>query len=207
MSRKNRAARRISRKAPVRRPALRIVVVAEGAVTEPGYLREFDRLHGDRSSARLVLIGGAGDPRAVVERAIEESRESKRDRLGDRDSVWAMFDRDDHPRFNEARNMARGNGIRLAISNPCFELWAIFHYQECDAPLDRHECQRKLRELHPGYSGKGGKIFDDPEVIESNYRDAVERAEHSLARREEEGDPEGNPSTTVHRLTEHIRGR
>ena len=103
--------------------------------------------------------------------------------------------------------MARGNGIRLAISNPCFELWAIFHYQECDAPLDRHECQTKLRELHPGYGGKRGKIFDDPKVIESNYRDAVGKAEYSLTRREEEGDPEGNPSTTVHRLTEHIRGR
>ena len=44
----------------------------------------------------------------------------------------------------------------------------------------------------------------DPEVIESNYRDAVGRAENSLTRRREEGNPEGNPSTTVHRLTEHL---
>ena len=80
----------------------------------------------------------------------------------------------------------------------------MFHYQKCDSPLNRHECQTKLGKLHPGYSGKGGKIFDDPKVIESNYRDAVRRAKYSLARREEEGDPEGNPSTTVHRLTEHI---
>ena len=204
MSRKSRAARRISRKAPVRSPALRIVVVAEGAVTEPGYLRIFERLHGDRSSARLVLIPGAGDPRAVVERAIEESRELKHEPLGSRDTVWAMFDRDEHPRFDEAKDMAHGNGIRLAISNPCFELWGILHYQEYNAPLNRHECQRKLGELCPDYSNKKRKIFDDMKVIEGNYRDAVERAEHSLARRREEGDPEGNPSTTVHRLTEHI---
>ena len=204
MSRKSRTARPINRRAPVRDPAPRVVVVAEGKVTEPGYLRAFDRIHGDRSSARLVLIGGAGDPRAVVERAIEESRQSRRDRLGGRDSVWAMFDRDEHPRFDEAKNMAAGNDVRLAISDPCFELWAILHYRECDAPLDRHECRRTLEELHPGYGSSGKKVFDDPEVIENKYRDAVGRARKSLARREEEGDPGGNPSTTVHHLTEHI---
>jgi len=115
-----------------------------------------------------------------------------------------MFDRDEHPRFDEAKDMASGNGIQLAISNPCFELWGIYHYQECNAPLDRYECQRKLGELCPGYSNKKGKIFDDPEAIGSNYRDAAGRADRALARRVEEGDPEGNPSTTVHRLTEHI---
>ena len=204
MSRKSRAARRIRRKDPVRSPALRIVVITEGAVTEPRYLRTFKRLHGAQSSAKLVVIGGAADPRAVVERAIEELKELKRDRLGGRDTVWAMFDRDEHPRFDEAKNMAHGNGIRLAISNPCFELWGILHYQECDAPLDRHECQNKLGEWCPGYSKKKRKVFDDPKVIEHNYRDAVRRAKSSLARREEEGDPDGNPSTTVHRLTEYI---
>ena len=203
-NRKSRAVRRISRKDPVRSPALRIVVVAEGAKTEPHYLRTFDRLHGDQSSAKLIVIPDAGDPRAVVERAIEESRESKRDRLGSQDAVWAMFDRDDHSRFDEAKDMARGNGIRLAISNPCFELWGILHYQEYNAPLDRHDCQKKLGELCPGYSNKKGKVFDDPAVIGSKYRDAVERAENSLIRRRKEGDPNGNPSTTVHRLTEHI---
>ena len=90
------------------------------------------------------------------------------------------------------------------MSNPCFELWGILHYQECNAPLNRHECQKKLDELCQGYSNKKGKIFDDPGVIESKYRDAVGRAENALARREKEGDPGGNPSTTVHRLTEHI---
>ena len=196
--------RRIDRRASARGLASRIVVVTEGAVTEPGYLRTFYRLHGDRSSVRLVLIRGAADPRAVVERAIEESKKLKRDPLGSRDTVWAMFDRDEHSRFDEAKNMARGNGIRLAVSDPCFELWGILHYQECNAPLDRHDCQKKLDELCPGYRNKKGKVFDDPEVIESKYQDAVGRAENALTRRREEGDPEGNPSTTVHHLTEHI---
>ena len=198
-------ARRIARRAATRAPVRRVVVVMEGALTEPGYLRAFERLCGDRESVRLHLIGGVGDPRAVVDRAAEELEKSKRDRLGARDSVWAMFDRDEHPRFEDAKNKARGNGISLAVSNPCFELWAIFHYQECDAPLHRHECQRMLGQLCETYDGRRNKSFADPDVIASRYRDAVERARNSLKRRAEEGAPDGNPSTTIHELTECLR--
>ena len=196
-------ARRVARRAGTRTPAARIVVVTEGASTEPTYLRVFSRLHGSQS-VKLVPIGGAGDPRRVVERAIEESEKLKGDSLADRDSVWAMFDRDAHARFDEAMDMARGNSIPLAVSNPCFELWAVFHYRDYDAPIERHACQQVLRELCPGYRKKGGKVFDDPDVIEKDYPNAIARAEGSLARREAEGTPAGNPSTTVHRLTEHI---
>lgn len=162
------------------------------------------RLHGAQS-VELLAIDGAGDPKKVVEQAIDEARKTKRDSLGDRDMVWAMFDRDEHHRFRQAKIMARDNGIGLAVSDPCFELWGIFHYQDYDAPLERHECQRRLAELCPGYGRQKHKIFDDP-VIRDAYPDARGRAEKSLARREEEGDPEGNPSTTVHRLTEHLLG-
>ena len=135
----------------------------------------------------------------------EQSKKSKSDRLATRDSVWAMFDRDIHRRFDEARDLVHGNGIRLAISNPCFELWGILHYQEQNAPLERQECQRKLGKLCPKYKAPAGKVFGDREAIERRYSDAVERASLSVKRREEEGAPGGNPSTTVYQLTEFIR--
>ena len=160
---------------------------------------------GDPSAVRPKIIPAAGDPRAVVERAIVELRKLRGDKLASRDSVWAMFDRDEHPRFNEAKILARDNGISMAISNPCFELWGIFHYRGYDAPLDRYECQRQLARLCSTYVSDRGKLFDDPEIIRDNYADARQRAETSLTRRLEEGTPEGNPSTTVHRLTERIR--
>ena len=199
-----RRARGITRRPGTRLPAALIVVVTEGASTEPTYLKVFSRSYGHQS-LRLVPIGGAGDPRAVVERAIEESKNLKGDPLAGRDSVWAMFDRDAHARFDEAKDLARGNGIPLAVSNPCFELWAVFHYRDHDAPIDRHACQQMLRELCPRYRTNQGKLLDDPEVIENGYPHAVGRAENSLARREAEASPAGNPSTAVHNLTEHFR--
>ena len=139
-----RRTRRITRRAATRSPAARIVVVTEGGSTEPAYLRVFGRIYGEPSAVRLNIIPAAGDPRAVVERAITELRKLRGDKLASKDTVWAMFDRDEHPRFDEARIMARDNGISMAISNPCFELWGIFHYRDYDAPLDR-PCQPPCR--------------------------------------------------------------
>ena len=185
-------------------PAMRIVVVTEGESTEPSYLWAFSRIYGNKT-VRLRPIGGVGDPRAVVDRAIAERDEARRDPFGARDSFWAMFDRDDHHRFHEAVNLARGNSISLAISNPCFELWGIFHYEDQDAPIHRHQCQRRLGELCQDYLPRANKVFNDTDVIEGRYCDALARGERSLVRREEEGDPGGNPSSSVHCLTEFIR--
>lgn len=184
-------------------PLARLVVVTEGKLTEPRYLRKFAELH-PNPSLRMEPIGDGGDPRAVVEKAIQEVQKARTERLGSRDVIWAMFDRDDHPRFHEAMNMARGNDIPVALSNPCFELWAIYHYQDCDAPLEPERCQDMLGELCSSYDRKRRKIFDDREAIGEKYRNAVERAESSLNNRTSEGDSGGNPSTTVHRLTEQF---
>lgn len=199
----SRRRRPVGRRRPARRPAVRIVVATEGSSTEPAYLTAFNRLFGNES-VRLALVSGVGDPRAVVQRAIQELGKSKGDPLGNDDFAWAMFDRDDHVRFAEAKDIARGKGIGLAVSNPCFELWGIFHYRDQEAPLDRHQCQRMLEELCPGYERKGRKSFSDTQVIGQYYGDALGRAQRSLENRSIEGDREGNPSTTVHRLTEHL---
>ena len=199
-----RRTRSVARRHSARPPATRIVVATEGKLTEPEYLKKFARTH-HNSSVRIVPVPVGGDPRTVVERAIEAKEKAKGDPLATQDSFWAMFDRDSHPRYKEARNLAQGHGIRLAISNPCFELWGILHYREQNAPIDRHKCQRLLEELCPSYSARSGKIFGDQAVIKQGYLKAVERSSDSLQRRNEEGDPGGNPSTTVHQLTEFIR--
>lgn len=196
-------AKSLRRKRAVLAPAARVVVVTEGALTEPQYLRSFNSAH-TNNSIRLVIRSGIGDPRAVVERAVREKKALRGDSLAGQDTVWAVFDRDIHPRFAAAIDLARANGIQLAVSNPCFEIWGVFHYRDFDAPVGRHACQRELARLCPSYSNRGSKVFDDSAAIEKGYADAVARAKNSRRRRQEEGRPDGNPSTRVDLLTEHI---
>ena len=43
--------------------------------------------------------------------------------------VWCVFDRDSHPSYQEAFEMAsRNKRIRLCWSNPCIELWFLMHF-------------------------------------------------------------------------------
>lgn len=190
-----------SRKSATKTPAARTIIVTEGERTEPEYLKTFVRIHDVKAA---VIIGGGGDPRAVVERAISERSKLRKDSLGRHDTVWAVFDRDEHPRFAEAKNLALAHDVKLAVSNPCFELWGVFHYRDCDAHVDRRKCQRLLEQNCSAYSVRSGKLFNDEKVIRENYSAAVQRGKVSLIRREEEGKPHGNPSTSVHCLTECI---
>lgn len=196
--------RGVSRRKPTKEPKARIFVAAEGRVSEPLYLQDFARLQGHESVDVVALRHRSSDPRSVVTRVKEEKSRAGRDDLSGRDTYWAMFDRDDHAHFDEAVVMAKANKIGLAVSIPCFELWAILHYQDRDKPSHRDDCQRHLAELCDGYR-RDNKRFDDVEAIESNHDQAVTRARNLLHRRIEDDDPLGNPSTTVHCLTEQIR--
>ncbi len=176
-----------------------MIVVTEGEKTEPRYIHEFLRIH----RAANVRVEPTGfEPKAVVERAIKLKGAATED---DAASVWAVFDKDEHPRFEQARQLAKQNDIRVAASNPCFELWAVFHYRDYAAPIDRHHCQRLLAQRCSGYRADRGKLFTDTDVIENQYGVAVERAKRALSDRELEGDPQGNPSTSMHLLMESIR--
>ena len=176
-----------------------MIVVTEGEKTEPRYIIEFQRVF---RAANVKVEPTGFDPKGVVEKAIEIKRTAHR---GAKPRIWAVFDRDEHTRFNEATKLAQQNGIAVASSNPCFELWAVFHYQDHAAPIDRHQCQRLLEKLCDSYRPNRGKLFNDPEVIRAHHDNAVERGARSLSDRAREGRPHGNPSTSMHLLMGSIR--
>ena len=198
---------RFSRRAPARELATIIIVFTEGEKTEPQYLEMFKKIHVEpfakRSVFDLKIISGVGVPMTVVNRAIQELQGLQKS-LSREDSVWAMFDRDEHPKFEEAKNKARNTGVHLAASNPCFEVWGIYHYRDWQGPIERHQCQNALEQLCPSYDKRCGKTFIDKDVIKEKCSDAIERAERSLDLREREGNPEGNPSTSVHCLIKTV---
>ena len=66
----------------------------------------------------------------------------KKDSFEERDEVWAVFDRDEHPRFDDAVKLCEKHGVRVGRSDPCFELWLILHEQEYDKYDNRRQVQR-----------------------------------------------------------------
>lgn len=148
----------------------------------------------------------------IATRAAEHARDlglgrrsrRKKDSYEEADQVWAVFDRDEHPRFNEAVAYCESNGIGVARSDPCFELWLILHERDHDRPDHRRTVQEVLEELRPEYDADGAKTLDCDSLV-TRVELAEQRAETQLQRRQQEGNSFGNPSTTVGRLTRAIR--
>lgn len=201
-----RRAPNLSRRRPRREPKRRFVLFCEGRKTEPAYFEAIKRAYGN-ALISVDTHGGVGVPRTIAEKAAQEAgknRRRKKDSFEENDQIWAVFDRDEHPRFDEAVRLCEDNGVRVARSDPCFELWLILHEKSYDRHEKRRDMQKELERLRPEYKIAGDKTPDCADLV-TRVEEAERRGEESLRRRKGGGDPYGNPSTTVGRLTRAIR--
>jgi len=200
--------RKPARRKPFREPKPLILVVCEGKVTEPQYFRGFtNACLNPRVDIRIP--GEHGTPKRLVEVAKEYKKlaEEAAAKEGDEnlafDSVWCVFDVDEHPLIPDAIQMARDNGIHLAISNPAFELWLLLHFR--DSPGMKRRDQ--VRELLEDFVEEYDKHVDFVKDYSTGYDDAVKRSKRlsEIASNSGRSYHDCNPSTGVFLLTELIR--
>lgn len=185
-------------------PRTRVLICCEGEVTEPSYLNGLKR----ELRIRLVhieVVPGGANPKTLVDCAVEKKQEAAREARREKDDnlkydeVWCVFDVDAHEHIPDAKLKADANNIKLAFSNPCFELWLLLHFQDQRAYIERHPVQSACRGHMPGYDKE--VPFD---VVFPRYREAVDRAAALDHWQETRGCAGENPSTGIHRLTERI---
>jgi hypothetical protein len=179
--------------------------MCEGIVTEPKYFAGWR--HETRNTLVTIEIVGEGvGPKVLVERAVEKKRAAEAEARRSRDAfaryeeVWCVFDVDQHGLIAEARQQAAANGLRVCISNPCFEIWLLLHYQDHRQFIERHQAAHAFREYVPHY------VKEVPfQLIRPNYEEAVNRAAALRAWQQAQGCPGRNPCTDVDMLTELLR--
>ena len=199
----------LRRRAHVAEPERHFYVYCEGTKTEPEYLRNVGRRF---KHARIVAVPVGGVPRTVAERAIERAkllaqRRRPRQRTSsfeENDQVWAVIDRDKHPQFENVLAMCRVRRVKVAQSNPCFELWLVLHLDDFDKPIHSGGIQARLHELFPQYDHERSPAPDFEPLLDG-MPEAEQRAARQLQARVAEQTPFGNPSTTVGHLTHAIR--
>jgi RloB-like protein len=201
----------LRRHRPRREPKRRFIIFCEGEKTEPAYFAAIRRTCAD-ALIDVQTIAPAGVPYTLAQSAADRARElglgrrSRRPRnsFEEGDEVWAVFDRDEHPRYLEAVRLCEDVGVGVGRSNPCFELWLILHEADFDRPDGRHAVQAHLHGLLPEYDPAKRKTPNCADLI-ARVEDAERRAGFQLVRRENEGSPHGRPSSTVGLLTRSIR--
>ncbi len=200
--------RRPKRSAPRRVPGKRdqrrvIRVLTEGAVTEPTFLAQWAR----RSQNIHIDFGESGmAPLSLVERARshEKANRKRSGRPGhDFDEIWCIFDVDEHPHLAQALNEARQSGIQVALSNPCFELWLVLHYQDQTAHIERRDVQRLASALGT-VDGKRLRPAAVDDLVDQ-YGEAKRRAQDLDARHLRNGlDRHSNPSSNIWELIDRL---
>jgi hypothetical protein len=176
--------------------------VCEGKITEDQY---FSRLVTFFRAASVNVatcrIEGLGrDPYSVVQRAIVK-RDRDQGRNGDPyNEVWCVVDVDDHNNLPEALDLAVRNEIKVAVSNPCFELWLYWHYADHAAFITTKQIQKKLKTLVRGYEKELPLNFPYCE-----YSEAKRRALAACLNATSPCVVEDNPASTAWLVVESIK--
>ena len=193
------AGRALRRRVAGRSERRTFVILCEGKETEPQYLRALKQLPGVLEAVSVDIQGPAGRPLQLVEAAIEAKRQDN-----EIDEVWCVFDVEapqEHPNLKEALALARDNGIKTAVSNPCFEIWLVLHFDEYSAWLTTDDAV-KLRRKHDSSTGKEV----DGELYMPHRETAAKRARDLSDNHVNNGTsfPNDNPSSGMFQLLEAI---
>ena len=130
----SRKKRPLDRSIPHLRDTRLVIIAAEGRETEKRY---FSLFRDTRVQVKVLPTGEdhRSAPQDVINR-LHLFREEYQ--IGEGDELWLMVDVDRWPKLGEIAGEAKQYRYGLAISNPCFEVWLLCHWQ--DPPLNATVC-------------------------------------------------------------------
>jgi hypothetical protein len=195
-----------------------ILIVTEGSQTEPKYFEHF-RNRQTNIDIRVVGSGNNGGETDYISlvRKAQGYQEKNALSVAGGDAIWVVADGDvnyNNPnpiagkdkQLSQARKMAEQKGIRIALSNPCFELWYLLHFQYTTKFLKDYETVKGiLKNYIPDYE-KADDVFGK---LETSLTDAMKRAKQLEQYHLKDGEelPFGiavNPFTDVYQLVETL---
>ncbi|SDT59501.1 RloB family protein [Actinoplanes derwentensis] len=179
-----------------KRPELRtIVVFCEGKNSEPDYVNGLKRLPEivRNTALNIEIHPKQGTPLTLVKMAAERIKDPEVD------ECWCLFDVEwsqHHPHLAEAADLAARTGVRLAVSNPCFEIWLILHHVDHTQFLETGKAESESR-----LDGRKNKSIDAAAYMPLRKM-AVERAAALEKRHIRDGTrfPGDNPSSGMFRF-------
>ncbi len=216
------AARELRRRAAQRQPAQSLLIVCEGAKTEPLYLGEIRQaLRLPSANVQVQPSAYGTEPLRIVEYAQRLFTHGDR-ALGIRarsfDRVVAVFDRDAHHTYDAAlQRVAALNGrlkndakvrvpFEAVVSVPCFELWLLLHFEDVFAPLHRDQVIARLRTHLTGYAKGQGAHW----AATRNHLDAATKRAAALVAAGHTAADGTQPYTALHELVNrllHLKGQ
>ncbi|MFM9368804.1 RloB family protein [Streptomyces sp. Da 82-17] len=169
------------------------MVFFEGEVTERLYINGLRKIL-RRHPIQIEPGSKNGEPLGLVRSAIKRADEM---RAGDAyDAIWCLFDVETPPHgsLSSALSLAAKNGIKCAVSNPCFELWLILHLLNHNREVTTSGMVKLADKEIASYKEKGFE-FD---ALKEGIGQAISRAADLDSRFAPDAPIQGkNPSTSM----------
>ncbi|EEG06917.1 RloB family protein [Pseudogulbenkiania ferrooxidans] len=195
-------------------------IYCEGAKTEPNYINSYLQETSPGNRRKNVIRVEPTKKNTPVQLVDEAVKHKKSPTCPKSDIFWVVFDRESVAKYPdalhaEASQKAKSNGINIAISNVCFELWLLLHFQENGSPYSSYAdliSNSKLKEhlkekgIHE-YDKANASIFDS---VKGGLDSARKAAKKMNAQTLESADPQRtkpyqlNPFTEIHLLLDAI---
>lgn len=149
-------------------------MVTEG-VTEREYLERLRQRIRSRHVALDIKVGG-GEPSRVLKECRKALRAEKYD------GAVIVVDVDQHDALDAVLTECRSSGITAIVTNPCFELWLLWHSEDHHAHINPKKAGERLKS-HKHGSGRDGKHLakDFPIDGHTAAADRAHRAWNGLA--------------------------
>lgn len=197
----------LERKKAKRSSFEKVLIVCEGAKTEPNYFKEMKDYY-QLNTADVVVDGNCGsDPWSVYQHAQELVKNAKADN-DPYDKIYCVFDKDKHTTYQQVIAAIVNKKNFIAINSvPCFEYWLLLHFVYTAKPFsasgNKSICDKTNDELKkhlPDYQKGALGIF---RKLVSKLDTAKINAQRSL--RDSESNQTDNPSTSVHILVHYLQ--
>lgn len=209
-TRKVRAQAATERRVGKREPYDIVLIVCEGAKTEPNYLNGLKSDLGlSNANIKILDEDHGSDPLSVVNFAIEYYQG---DPIYDR--IYCVFDKDGHSTYQPALDLIRSDPLKqkeklFAINSvPCFEIWLLLHYGYSTKAYkkagNQSPCDLVIKDLKakiPDYAKHYRGIY---ETVSDKTEAAIKHAKQ-LAKHNNQVDSD-NPSTLLYDLVEYLKG-
>jgi len=186
----------------------RFHIFCEGEKTEPNYLTNYIELHFPGTRLSPVRKTEKNTPIQLVEEAIKEKQCNPKG-----DLFWVVFDREATNKYSdklhaEARTKAKEQGIQIAFSNVCFEVWILLHFQKTVASYASYsdlQKRSKLKTHIKGYDKGEKRLFSKEEILTArNNAKALNKQTICGANPRWNHSYQWNPYTNVYKLLDAI---
>ncbi|MCV3356118.1 MULTISPECIES: RloB family protein [Campylobacter] len=167
----------------------KFLIICEGEKTEIQYFENFKKYEEVNKLSLIVNCAKHPDPNNILQTCINKKTENEYE------ESWIVFDRDERRAevIDIVKKDANQNNIRVAYSNPCFELWYYLHFCLIQSEIDCKTLCEKLK-----------KYFGEEYQKNKNYFDKLENKTQIAINNAKKLQENSNPYTNIYELVEKL---